>query len=69
MRSQSGRFSLEFFVGREPVAQTDLVWLREVMKFFRLEPGEYLIVPCTENPGEAASFVLSVFSKNETHFE
>ncbi|XP_056101639.1 calpain-1 catalytic subunit-like [Rhinichthys klamathensis goyatoka] len=70
MRSQSGRFSSEFFIEREPVAQTDgLVWLREVMKFFRLEPGEYLIVPCTENPGETASFVLSIFSKNETHFE
>lgn len=69
MRSQSGRFSLEFFIDREPVAQTELEWLRETMKFFRLEPGEYLIVPCIENPGEAVSFVLSVFSKNETHFE
>lgn len=70
MRSQSGRFSSEFFIEREPVAQSDgLVWLREVMKFFKLEPGEYLIVPCTENPGETASFVLSIFSKNETHFE
>ncbi|XP_050989585.1 calpain-2 catalytic subunit-like [Labeo rohita] len=70
MRSQSGRFSSEFFIDREPVAQTDeLDWCREVMKFFRLEPGEYLIVPCTKNPGETASFVLSIFSKNETHFE
>uniref|UniRef100_A0A671QVJ0 Si:ch211-202f3.4 n=1 Tax=Sinocyclocheilus anshuiensis TaxID=1608454 RepID=A0A671QVJ0_9TELE len=70
MRSESGRFSSEFFIDREPVAQTDeLVWFREVMKFFRLEPGEYLIVPCTENLGETASFVLSVFSKNETHLE
>ncbi|XP_043119007.1 calpain-2 catalytic subunit isoform X1 [Puntigrus tetrazona] len=70
MRSQSGRFSSEFFIDREPVAQTDeLIWFREVMKFFRLEPGEYLIVPCTENPGEMASFILSVYSKNETHLE
>lgn len=61
---------MEFFADREPVAHTDdLVWLREVMKFFRLEPGEYLIVPCTKNPGETASFVLSVFSKHETHLE
>ncbi len=70
MRGQSGRFSSEFFIDKEPMAQTDeLIWFREVMKFFRLEPGEYMIVPCTENPGEMASFILSVFSKNETHLE
>lgn len=69
MRSQSGKFSSEFFIDREPVAQSYLVWLREVMEFFSLDPGEYLIVPCTENPGETASFVLSIFSKNETHLE
>uniref|UniRef100_A0A8C2BBV8 Si:ch211-202f3.4 n=1 Tax=Cyprinus carpio TaxID=7962 RepID=A0A8C2BBV8_CYPCA len=70
MRNQSGRFLSEFFIDREPVAQTDeLVWFREVMKFFKLEPGEYMIVPCTENPGETASFILSLFSKNETHLE
>nr|XP_009291546.1 calpain-1 catalytic subunit-like isoform X1 [Danio rerio] len=70
MRHQNERFAMEFFADREPVAHTDdLVWLREVMKFFRLEPGEYLIVPCTKNPGETASFVLSVFSKHETHLE
>ncbi|KAG1935838.1 calpain-1 catalytic subunit [Pimephales promelas] len=70
MRGQSGRFSAGFVNETEPVAQTDaLAGFREVMKFFRLEPGEYLIVPCTENPGDTASFVLSIFSKNETHFE
>ncbi|XP_052437307.1 calpain-1 catalytic subunit-like [Carassius gibelio] len=70
MRSQSGRFSSEFFIDRKPVEQTDkLKYFREVMKFFRLEPGEYIIVPCTENPGEIASFILSVFSKNETHLK
>ncbi|XP_050989286.1 calpain-1 catalytic subunit-like [Labeo rohita] len=51
-----------------PVAEC-FAYQREVMKFLRLEPGEYLIVPCTENPGETASFVLSVFSKHETYFE
>ncbi|KAK2878553.1 hypothetical protein Q8A67_019344 [Cirrhinus molitorella] len=52
----------------KPVAES-FAYQREVMKFFRLEPGEYLIVPCTENPGETSSFVLSIFSKHETHFE
>ncbi|TRY86942.1 hypothetical protein DNTS_002870 [Danionella cerebrum] len=41
LRSQSGKFSHEFFRDREPVAQTDeLVWLREVMVFLKLEAGD-----------------------------
>ncbi|XP_073682695.1 calpain-8-like [Garra rufa] len=51
----------------KPVAEF-FAYRREVMKFLRLEPGEYLIVPCTENPGETASFVLSIFSKHEALF-
>ncbi|KAK7153306.1 hypothetical protein R3I93_011263 [Phoxinus phoxinus] len=69
MSGESGKFSAEFFKDKTPVAIKSLASLREVMEFFWLEPGEYLIVPCTENPGESASFVLSIFSKHETHFE
>ncbi|XP_067223022.1 calpain-1 catalytic subunit-like [Chanodichthys erythropterus] len=67
--SESGKFSAEFFNDKTPVVVKSFEYLREVMEFFWLEPGEYLIVPCTENPGETASFVLSIFSKHETHFE
>lgn len=69
MRGQSGKFSAEFFKDKTPVVIKSFESLREVIEFFWLEPGEYLIVPCTENPGESASFVLSIFSKHETHFE
>ncbi|KAL0170495.1 hypothetical protein M9458_035091, partial [Cirrhinus mrigala] len=62
-------FSAEFFNDKMPVEMKSFQNLREVMGFFWLEPGEYLIIPCTENPGETASFVLSIFSKHETHFE
>ncbi|XP_056101637.1 calpain-1 catalytic subunit-like [Rhinichthys klamathensis goyatoka] len=69
MRGESGKFSAEFFRDKRPVAITPFDGLREVMEFLWLEPGENLIVPCTKNPGESASFVLSIFSKHETHFE
>lgn len=69
MSGESGKLSAEFFNDKTPVVVNTFGNLREVMEFFWLEPGEYLIVPCTENPGEKASFVLSIFSKHETHFE
>uniref|UniRef100_A0A673JHE1 Calpain-1 catalytic subunit-like n=1 Tax=Sinocyclocheilus rhinocerous TaxID=307959 RepID=A0A673JHE1_9TELE len=62
-------FSAEFFNDKTPVEIKSFQNLREVMGFFWLEPGEYLIVPCTENPGQTASFILSIFSKHETHFD
>ncbi|XP_062864006.1 calpain-A-like [Trichomycterus rosablanca] len=40
---------------------------REVMNNCRLEAGEYLIVPYTYNANQTASFLLSVWSKTETH--
>ncbi|XP_050989587.1 calpain-1 catalytic subunit-like [Labeo rohita] len=69
VKGENGKFSAEFFNDKMPVEMKSFQNLREVMGFFWLEPGEYLIVPCTENPGETASFVLSIFSKHETHFE
>ncbi|XP_051578860.1 calpain-2 catalytic subunit-like [Myxocyprinus asiaticus] len=70
MKGVSGKFSSKFFNDRKPIAKTEkLKDSRDVFKFFRLEPGEYLIVPCTLNPGETGSFVLSIFSKHETHLE
>ncbi|XP_067310612.1 calpain-1 catalytic subunit-like [Pseudorasbora parva] len=69
VRGETGKFSAEFFKDKIPVAIMNFENLRAVSGFFWLEPGEYLIVPCTKNPGETASFVLSIFSKHETHFE
>ncbi|CAM4643763.1 unnamed protein product [Leuciscus chuanchicus] len=69
MKRKSGKFSAVFFKDKTPVAKKSFDSLREVMGFFWLEPGEYLIVPCTKNPDESASFILSIFSKHETHFE
>ncbi|XP_070699004.1 calpain-1 catalytic subunit-like [Pempheris klunzingeri] len=66
-QGKKGKFPPSFFSSHKPVAQTDTYMnAREVMKFFTLEPGEYLIVPSTFTPNETASFILTTFSKAET---
>lgn len=67
-KGQSGKFPASFFNNNVPVAQSkNYLNAREVMEFFRLKPGEYLIVPSTFKPNETASFILSILSKAETH--
>ncbi|XP_067311191.1 calpain-1 catalytic subunit-like isoform X2 [Pseudorasbora parva] len=57
----------KFFNGKRPVADCgNFLITRHVMKFFKLEPGEYLIVPSTFNPNESAKFILSIFTKSES---
>uniref|UniRef100_A0A4W4HFN5 Si:ch211-202f3.3 n=1 Tax=Electrophorus electricus TaxID=8005 RepID=A0A4W4HFN5_ELEEL len=63
-------FSSSFFANRSPVAYTkDMKSCREVMEFFRMEPGEYLIVPYTSSPNQTASFLVTILSKTETQTE
>ncbi|XP_067311193.1 calpain-1 catalytic subunit-like [Pseudorasbora parva] len=57
----------KFFYGKRPVENIVNFKARHVMKFFKLEPGEYLIVPSTFNPNECAKFILSIFLKSESH--
>ncbi|XP_036398722.1 calpain-1 catalytic subunit-like [Megalops cyprinoides] len=69
-QNQRGKFPASFFYSNPPVAQTKTYLnCREVMEFFRLKPGEYLIVPSTYKPNETASFLLTILGKNETHIE
>ncbi|XP_038584747.1 calpain-1 catalytic subunit-like [Micropterus salmoides] len=67
-KAQRGKFPASFFSSHAPVAQTKLFMnAREVMEFFMLKPGEYLIVPSTFNRNETASFILIIHSKAEAH--
>ncbi|XP_051723673.1 calpain-1 catalytic subunit-like [Ctenopharyngodon idella] len=69
MRSE-GKLGSSFFYSRKPVATSgDFQDARQVMKFFRLEPGEYLIVPSTYSPNKSAEFILSILCKNEIHIQ
>ncbi|KAM9842726.1 calpain-1 catalytic subunit-like [Aulostomus maculatus] len=63
-----GKFPASFFSSHAPVAQTKrYLNARDVEEFFLLKPGEYLIVPATFQANETASFLLTIFSKVETH--
>ncbi|XP_023116954.2 calpain-1 catalytic subunit-like isoform X2 [Amphiprion ocellaris] len=65
--AQRGKFPASFFSSRAPVVQTKTYMnAREVIEFFLLKPGEYLIVPSTFNRNETASFLLTIISKAET---
>ncbi|XP_033489466.2 calpain-9-like [Epinephelus lanceolatus] len=67
-KAHRGKFPASFFSRNKAVAQTKTYMnAREVMEFFLLKPGEYLIVPSTFNPNETASFILTILSKAETH--
>uniref|UniRef100_A0A3B4F7D5 Calpain-1 catalytic subunit-like n=1 Tax=Pundamilia nyererei TaxID=303518 RepID=A0A3B4F7D5_9CICH len=69
-KTQRGKFTEEFFKSRAPVAQTKTYLnAREVMEFFMLKHGEYLIVPSTFNPNETASFILTIHAKSETNYD
>ncbi|XP_062848408.1 calpain-2 catalytic subunit-like [Trichomycterus rosablanca] len=50
-----------FFTISSPVVESSLTsGTREVVEFFRLRPGQYLIVPFTAKPNLTASFILTV---------
>uniref|UniRef100_A0A3P9BL62 Calpain-1 catalytic subunit-like n=1 Tax=Maylandia zebra TaxID=106582 RepID=A0A3P9BL62_9CICH len=69
-KTQRGKFTEEFFKSQAPVAQTKTYLnAREVMEFFMLKHGEYLIVPSTFNPNETASFILTIHAKSETNYD
>uniref|UniRef100_A0A671S5F0 Si:ch211-202f3.3 n=1 Tax=Sinocyclocheilus anshuiensis TaxID=1608454 RepID=A0A671S5F0_9TELE len=60
MKSE-GKLGSSFFHGRKPVVTSEpFQRARQVMKFFRLEPGEYLIVPSTYHPNKSGEFILSI---------
>ncbi|XP_016310487.1 calpain-1 catalytic subunit-like [Sinocyclocheilus anshuiensis] len=69
MKSE-GKLGSSFFHGRKPVVTSEpFQRARQVMKFFRLEPGEYLIVPSTYHPNKSGEFILSILCKNEIHIQ
>ncbi|XP_029930451.1 calpain-1 catalytic subunit-like [Myripristis murdjan] len=67
-KSVKGKFPASFFKTHMPVVKPEFYKnAREVMKFTKLKPGEYLIVPSTHKPNETASFILSILSTAEIH--
>lgn len=64
--TMSGKFPASFFKFNAPIFQTATYMnRREVMEFFTLKPGQYVIVPSTFKPNQTASFILTIISKAE----
>ncbi|TRY92476.1 hypothetical protein DNTS_028183 [Danionella cerebrum] len=66
LKDQQDKFPSSFFKINPIGKSKSFLNAREVMEFFRLKAGDYLIVPSTFNPNEASSFILNVYSKTET---
>uniref|UniRef100_A0A8C3W9Y4 Calpain 14 n=1 Tax=Catagonus wagneri TaxID=51154 RepID=A0A8C3W9Y4_9CETA len=60
----------EFFRDHAPLNWPEMfVTEKEVSRELWLEPGTYLIVPCTSKAGQESEFVLRVFSRNHVFYE
>ncbi|XP_051258014.1 calpain-2 catalytic subunit isoform X2 [Dicentrarchus labrax] len=68
-KAPKGRFPSSLFWDKEPVKVSEFSESRELIEFHSLEPGEYVIVPCTYEPNKTASFIITVYSKAETEME
>uniref|UniRef100_A0A8C5DNR6 Calpain-8-like n=1 Tax=Gouania willdenowi TaxID=441366 RepID=A0A8C5DNR6_GOUWI len=67
-KAHTGKFPASFFSSHAPVAQNKTYLnAREVMEFLLLKPGHYLIMPSTFSYNETASFLLTIYAKDETH--
>ncbi|CAJ1053943.1 calpain-1 catalytic subunit-like isoform X2 [Xyrichtys novacula] len=66
---QGKKLPASFFKRRYIAAVDKYRNKREVMARVALKPGEYVIVPCTSEPDETASFILIIVSKVETHVD
>uniref|UniRef100_A0A8C0NEU0 Calpain 14 n=1 Tax=Canis lupus familiaris TaxID=9615 RepID=A0A8C0NEU0_CANLF len=64
------RLPPEFFWKNAPVSWPEaFLTEKEVSRELHLEPGTYLIVPCTSEAGQESEFVLRVFSRKHIFHE
>ncbi|XP_022063832.1 calpain-1 catalytic subunit-like [Acanthochromis polyacanthus] len=64
-----GRLSSSDLKDAPPPKESIMDKKREKIEMHSLEPGEYLIIPSTYDPGKTASFIITVYSKAETEIE
>uniref|UniRef100_T1JFC5 Calpain catalytic domain-containing protein n=1 Tax=Strigamia maritima TaxID=126957 RepID=T1JFC5_STRMM len=61
------RIRCHFFKETQPMDVTNHSSARETVTFFTLPPGDYVVVPCTENPNTDCRFLLRIFTDEQTN--
>ncbi|XP_034539822.1 calpain-2 catalytic subunit-like [Notolabrus celidotus] len=64
-----GRLPYSLFKDQEPLILSMFHETRELIEFYCLELGEYLIIPCTFEPNKTSSFIITIYSKTEAEME
>ena len=55
----------DFFRYNSSKGSSRLISIREEVKRFTLEPGTYVVIPCTFEPDKEAEFYLRIFAENK----
>ncbi|XP_068186538.1 calpain-1 catalytic subunit-like [Antennarius striatus] len=64
-----GRLPQSLLQDEEPLKVSEFSESRELIEFHSLEPGDYLIIPCTYEPNQTGSFIITIYSKVEAEIE
>ncbi|KAF9793854.1 hypothetical protein SFRURICE_007385 [Spodoptera frugiperda] len=59
--------NVNFFKHNRSVARHQFIDQRQVSARFKLDPGSYVIIPCSLNPDEEGEFLLRVFSEKSNN--
>ncbi|XP_035451462.2 calpain-A-like isoform X1 [Spodoptera frugiperda] len=59
--------NVNFFKHNRSVARQQFIDQRQVSARFKLDPGSYVIIPCSLNPDEEGEFLLRVFSEKSNN--
>ena len=62
---QQEPLDVRWFRSHRSVGRSDFSNSREVTKRLLLDPGNYVIVPCTFQPQEESAFVLRIFTEKK----
>ncbi|CBY10105.1 unnamed protein product [Oikopleura dioica] len=65
---QQEPLDVRWFRSHRSVGRSDFSNSREVTKRLLLDPGNYVIVPCTFQPQEESAFVLRIFTEKKQDF-
>ena len=65
---QEGLLDKNFFLQHKSSAVSDLTNMRQIVGRYKLSPGEYLVVPSTEMPGQQGEFLLRIYSERPQIF-